>query len=127
MVTKAFEVRDRMTFIPALAVKLESTDPVEIWIMWKGGYHPQANETFVVMVHLGRGEGKIDAFEWKDRTMSEAHKYVAKNFDKLKTGDIIDVEFILGETTVKKTTERDRPAKTPVKVPFVPVDRYPAK
>lgn len=126
MKTIAVEIHDRMTFVAGLAVKLESTDPIEIWLMWKGGYHPQANETFVALIHLGRGEGKVDPHEWKDRTMNEAHKYIVKNFDKLTTGDIIDVEFILGETTAKKTTEYNQPAKKPVKMPLGkrPIDTY---
>lgn len=128
MVTKAFEIRDRAKFIAAIAVKLSSTEPVDIWLMWKGGCHPRANETFVALIHLGRAEGYIDPYSWTDsRTMGNAHQFIAKNFDKLKTGDVIDVEFILGEVPFPKTTERELPAKAPVKVPLgkQSIDPYP--
>lgn len=143
MKTKALEIRDRCTFIAAMATKLESTDSAEIWLMWKSGYHPQANESFVILTHLGRGEGHIDPYQWvrDSRTMMEAHKYIVKNFDKLKTGDVIDVEFILGEVKVPKVSERESRRETLLSSGFsaekiqpnsgkrktssTPVDRYP--
>ena len=38
--------------------------------------------------------------------MPIAHNYVLDHFDELEDGDVVDVEFILGETEVKKTSER---------------------
>jgi hypothetical protein len=38
--------------------------------------------------------------------MREAHKYIAKNWGSLNNGDVIDIEYILGETTSPKVTER---------------------
>ncbi|KKL90716.1 hypothetical protein LCGC14_1901950, partial [marine sediment metagenome] len=42
------------------------------------------------------------------RTVAEAHRYVAAHWDELKSGDVIDVEFVLDETTEKKVSERLR-------------------
>ncbi len=107
MKTIALEIRDRATFIPAIAVKLESDDPVEVWLMWKGGYPPDMHANTICLIHLGRGEGHIDPQDWRDkRTMEEAHKHIIKNFNKLKTGDVVDVEFVLGEVPAPKQSER---------------------
>jgi hypothetical protein len=38
-------------------------------------------------------------------TKPQAHQYIEQHWRELKDGDVIDVEFILGETDVKKTSE----------------------
>ena len=38
--------------------------------------------------------------------MATAHDHIVKNWVTLEDGDVIDVEFILGETKVKKVSER---------------------
>jgi hypothetical protein len=38
--------------------------------------------------------------------MVEAHRYIEENWNALSDGDVIDVEFILGETKEKKISER---------------------
>lgn len=40
------------------------------------------------------------------RTFPVAHSFIENNWDELKDGDVIDVEFILGETAEKKVSER---------------------
>lgn len=40
--------------------------------------------------------------------MVEAHRYIESYFDKLNSGDVIDVEHILGETKEPKVSERLR-------------------
>ena len=42
----------------------------------------------------------------KARTMIVAHKFIKEHFDELETGDVIDVEYILGETDTQKMSER---------------------
>ena len=39
--------------------------------------------------------------------MQTAHLYIEKNFDALKDGDVVDVQFILGESDKPKTSERN--------------------
>ena len=39
--------------------------------------------------------------------MHEAHQYIRREFDNLKDGDVVDVEYILGEKPTAKTSERD--------------------
>lgn len=38
--------------------------------------------------------------------MHTAHEWITKHFHTLKNGDVVDVEFILGETKVPKRSER---------------------
>jgi len=40
------------------------------------------------------------------RTMLEAHRHVAAHWNELQSGDVVDVEFILGETAAPKVSER---------------------
>jgi hypothetical protein len=41
------------------------------------------------------------------RTFPVAHNWIIDHFDEISDGDVIDVEFILGETKQPKTTERN--------------------
>ena len=47
-----------------------------------------------------------DPSGWCDRTFQIAHLWFIDHWDELKDGDVIDVEFILGESSEAKTSER---------------------
>lgn len=105
------EIRDRMTFIPVMAVSLETNvsagfEPRD-YLLKRAGYG--GNYLNVHIINLNEKIGYSDAFEWdrnSGKTMFEAHRYIRDNFDTLKDGDVIDVEFILGEKDTKKKSER---------------------
>jgi hypothetical protein len=40
------------------------------------------------------------------RTKRVAHNYIAEHRDDLADGDVVDVEYILGETMTRKVSER---------------------
>lgn len=86
---KFLEIRDRGTRLP--------------WCAGFGMGNP--------MVIFGNLENPLrthyDPFQRGEpaRTLFEAHRYVADHWDEIKDGDVIDVEFILGETTTKKESE----------------------
>ena len=109
MQNKLFEVRDRATFIPVMAVHIDGncTDQ-EDWLLRRSGYGKSEDRDYVYLIHLQTGEGQYDPYKWGccSRTLHEAHRYITEHFDELQTGDVIDVEFILGESAIKKTTER---------------------
>ena len=48
-----------------------------------------------------------DPYNWTKcgRTMNVAHRHIEANWDKLASGDVVDVEFILGETSAPKESE----------------------
>jgi len=49
-----------------------------------------------------------DCYDWpaNPRTYRVAHDYIRHNWHTLEDGDVIDVEYILGETEVPKLSER---------------------
>lgn len=101
MKTKTFEVRDRMTFIPVLAVKLDPTCEAERYLLARSGYGrlPDEQSKYILLVKLsgGNGPARCDPFEWDGRTMRAAHTFIEVHFDEMETGEVVDAEFILGE------------------------------
>ena len=110
MITKLFEIRDRATFIPVLATKIEHENEVSSYLLHRAGLTKPFNSDpfFVLLCEINRGSGECQVvpYDWIGRTMVTAHRYIIVNWEKLEDGDVIDVEFILGETKVKKGSER---------------------
>lgn len=103
---KLFEIRDKGTFIPALFIKMEQNDPHEYtrhkYLYERSGLIGEGSYSSILF-HLNVGEGR---FDWSfSRTMGVAHEYIEKNFDTLEPGEVIDVEFILGESSHPKLSE----------------------
>jgi hypothetical protein len=86
---------------------MESADPVEAYyIHYRSGF-PADGSGVIVMKLDGQHDAHHNAHDWVyARTMKEAHKYIEANFHKLETGDVVDVQFILGETKQPKKSER---------------------
>lgn len=106
MTIKPLEIRDRGTRIGVLAIKMD-------WLMEKYtvrrylkmyGY-PETGRDSVIVMKLNNQEAQVDPYAWGGRTMPTAHKYITDNFDDLEDGDVVDVEFILGETDRPKESE----------------------
>lgn len=105
METKILEIRDRSTFIPMLAVKMVAENEAQGFLLRSAGYSPNAPYCILMMPALG-GECRHDPYDWNDRTFMVVHGYIEENFDKLNNGDVIDVEFILGEAKEPKVSQR---------------------
>jgi hypothetical protein len=109
MTTKTFEIRDRGTFIPALAIRLDPVDDRDRWLLGRAGFGttPEAQSTYVILHHLQSDQGTYDVFRHNPaRTMRVAHQHIIENFDSLPNGAVIDVEYILGERETPKETEQ---------------------
>lgn len=120
MIIKCFEVRDRATFVPVLAVQMVSAvtyhergephyrpKPAQDYLLGRCGY-PTAPPYLVLLTRLdGSGEATADPYRWGNRTFTVAHDHITKNFDALADGAVVDVEFILGETAAPKRSERE--------------------
>ncbi len=111
MKTKILEVRDSATFIPVVCVDMNPEfDPHHVpdtqYLLSRAGYACDGRPIIMFTRADGGGKACYDPYEWGDRTFHVAHNYITENWGALKDGDVVDVEFILGETREKKTSER---------------------
>lgn len=117
MEVKLFEIRDRGTFIPVMATRLIITGDVvqhdaEIYLLRRAGYAKEQilfryAEPYVILTKLDGVEAQYDPFSWPNRrTMGTAHRHIIDLWSELRSGDVIDIEFILGETQTAKKSER---------------------
>lgn len=108
METKLLEIRDRGTFIPALAIRLSGDDG---YLARRAGFGFQ----LVILIHLETMESQYEPHNWKSvaRTMPAAHSWLEKHWNEAASESVIDVQFILGETDLPKHSERlDEPGHT---------------
>jgi hypothetical protein len=113
VITKCFEVRDRATFVPVLAVKMnypqldERQYMAQRYLLARCGY-PRSSPHSVLLTKLaGDGRATADPYAWGDRTFTVAHGWILDNFDALENGAVVDVEFLLGESESPKRSERE--------------------
>lgn len=108
MTFKLLEIRDSATFIPAAAFSCngyEADSEAGAWLLRRAGFGISSDCIFLVKLRGGGAE--YDVYAWRNaRTMQVAHKYIEEHWKELRDGDVIDVEFILGETKEIKTSER---------------------
>jgi hypothetical protein len=104
---KLLEIRDKGTFLPMFAFSTTVGTSQEQWLLRRAGY--AYDSPCIMFGYLGQSGQKAcyDPYDWNDRTKQTAHHYIEKNWDKIRSGDVIDVEFILGETTEPKISERE--------------------
>lgn len=135
MEVKLIELRDDGTFIPLLCVDMNPQGDAggvsahdypqfeaQRYLLRRCGY-PCDGRPNIAITHLGCDGGPMnnDPHSWGGRTRPVAHAYIIENWDKLKDGDVVDVEFILGEkpcapgcawNSVRLTLRRERPSGT---------------
>lgn len=98
--TKLFEIRDCMTLIPAIAIRVSGEDGP---LARRAGYGINA---CVLLTYLTGGrKAEHDPYAWGDRTMTVAHIYMERFWHNLFDGQVIDVEHLLGETLAPKASE----------------------
>jgi len=109
MLTKTFEIRDKGTLIPVIAVRLDPGNEADRFLLSRAGYssEPAVQRTFILLCEIHGGQGKCtsDVHEWRDRTLTVAHHYITDNWDGLESGSVVDVQFILNETSSPKLSE----------------------
>jgi hypothetical protein len=92
MKVKILEIRDVGTFIAALCVDMNPDNDKQRYLLRRYGY-PCDGRPNIVITH---------AEAW-----ANAHNYIIEHWYELKDGDVVDVEFILGESDRPKTSERE--------------------
>jgi hypothetical protein len=60
----------------------------------------------VYLVMLATQVCRYDPYTWDNRTMKVAHLFISANYADLLDGQVVDVEFILGESKKPKLSER---------------------
>lgn len=107
MITKLFEVRDSGTFIPMIAIKLSPQNEAERYLLARAGFGRSVEDhlKYVLFSSLTGGEMTSDPYNWPNRTRQVAHNFIIEHFDELENGQVIDIQFILGETSEPKTSE----------------------
>lgn len=111
MNVKLIEIRDKGTFIPAIAIELKPHTVPEIYLMNRAGYFFLERERVRPIPHImltalaGGRPAHTDYYEWGGRTWPVIHKYLIEHWDEVESGQVLDVEFILGETTAPKISE----------------------
>lgn len=109
MEAKTFEIRDKATFIPILAVRMNSVTEEDRYLLARAGYGQSSTRQgeYVQLIRIDGGEGRSDCDpnNWS-RTLKVAHKFIVEYWGSLPSGWVVDVEYILGETKTPKLSER---------------------
>lgn len=107
METKALEIRDRGTFIPCLAVDMNPQGDEQRYLLRRCGYPCDGKPNVIVTRLDGSGTATNDPYAWGgSRTWANAHNWIIEHWHELKDGDVVCVEFILGERAEPKVSER---------------------
>lgn len=102
--SKVLEILDRDTYIPVIATDIFSGIDQENRHMRRLGFNP-LNQNKVIITSFSPVKTVYDVYAESNSRTREAFKYIQEHFDKLKSGDVIDVEFIKGETSMPKLSE----------------------
>jgi len=106
MQTKYFEMRSPGTCVPLIATRVMTvsynmlSDEVSerVYKLLKRAGYGQGSQNLVLITFLiGSVKAEYDPYKWPTNDMRIAHIYIEENWDSLKTGDLIDVEKILGK------------------------------
>jgi hypothetical protein len=106
LTTKVLEVRDRNTFVAMLATKLDTSLPPVDWYLRRCGYPLGCSMILLTRLDGGGCVAHNDPYGWGDRTFHIAHRFIEQHWHELNDGSVVDVEFILKETKIKKESER---------------------
>jgi hypothetical protein len=107
MIVKAVEIRDKATFVPAMAIKMVPATEGQRYLLRRAGYDLHGPPS-IMLVRMVDCRAEYDPYSWPDlRTMRHAHLWIAAHFDEMSdSGDVVDVEFILSETKEPKRSEQ---------------------
>lgn len=132
MQVKVLELRDDGTFIPLVAISMDwerecpgglsedetrkalTSANAQRYLLRRCGY-PCDGRPNIAIAKLAATSDPLsnDPYSWGGRTMPVAHKYIIENWEKLRDGDVVDVEHILGEKPEPKISERLKPYGEP--------------
>jgi hypothetical protein len=108
MEIKCLEIRDANTFIPVICIRPVAENEEQRYLLRRDGYRADAGEYCVIYINAQCRGVAYDCYDWpaNPRTHRVAHNHIRDHWRELKDGDVVDVQFILGETKQCKTSER---------------------
>lgn len=108
MIIKLLEVRDEATCFGVMAISIDPDNEQQRAIIRHAGFSDRFDA--IIMLDMHSCEGSYDPFKQPNygRTRRDAHLWIREHFEELKDGDVVDVQFILGETGKKKEAEIQR-------------------
>jgi hypothetical protein len=108
MEVKCLEIRDSGTFIPVICIRPVAENEEQYYLLRRDGYRAHEAESCIIMIDAKCRGAAYDPYDWpsSSRTKRVAHDYIINNWTALKDGDVVDVEFVLGEKPEKKVSER---------------------
>ncbi len=103
---KVFELRDRMTTISIMCVRIDLSEVTEPdrFIIRRAGWG--SNAKAIYMINLSTCQCIFEPGRWNSHTYDTAHQYVEEHWDELQGGEVIDAEYIRGESEKPKESER---------------------
>lgn len=108
MEVKLFEIRDVHTFIPVMAIKLCGRSEQERYLLYRAGFGRtwRTQSEYILMSTFGtNAHTTVDPFTWKSHTLEEAHVEILHKWSHLNSGDVIDLEYLRGESLEPKKSE----------------------
>lgn len=112
MNVKMLEIRDAATFIPVMAVEIDrdimhQADQGQ-YLLARAGFGKNCRYIlYTPLVGSQPYKTTYDQYSHEpSRTHLVAHEYIIREWDNIETGDVIDVEYILGLRDEPKTSER---------------------
>jgi hypothetical protein len=108
MEVKCLEIRDEATFVPVICIWPGAVNDAQRYLLKRDGYRADRHERCIIMIDAQCRGVAYDANDWPrtSRTKRTAHIYIAEHWQELKDGDVVDVQFVLGETASPKLSER---------------------
>jgi hypothetical protein len=108
MEVKCLEIRDAGTFVPVICLRPVPDNEAQRYLLRRDGYTDNEDEHCIIYIDAQCRGVAYDCYDWpaNPRTHSIAHHYITEHWHELADGDVIDVEFILGETKERKISER---------------------
>jgi hypothetical protein len=108
MEVKCLELRDEGTFIPVICLRPTPDNERQRYLLRRDGYSGTADEHCIILIDAQCRGVSYDPYEWnmnRGRTIPYAHNYITEHWAELKDGDVVDVEFIMGQSTAPKVSE----------------------
>lgn len=116
MLTKTFEIIDKAWSRPVIATKITPWCAADTRLLAQAGIgfniEGRSNIILVTVILDGEGCSRIDAQGWpySPRGLRIAHHYFDFHFDILESGELIDIEYLVGETKTKRIDDTIDPS-----------------